>query len=376
MTMSRRTIRTTAVLLAAAATVGFGASAAAAEETPELVNINFAYHPNMHGGAPTAIGLDQGFFEEEGLSLTPTRFTSGAPEIDAMIAGQLDIGYLGPGAMPAVMRGDVALLTIDHPNAIERIVVSEESGIDSVADLAGKEVLFATGTTGEFVVRAALESAGLTMDDITPVNSPDESSTTAFISGSADVISVGPTFTAQALEDRDSKVVFESTSVDTFALPGFWIANKDFVANNRDLVDRFLRAFGKANDYRYENLEAIIPEVHEFTGTPEADLQSQVDLTKWWTTEEINAAIEDGTVDEMLQGLNAMFEATGKMDTIADPATYFDAEATLAAYETTATAAPAERTDQGGFPWIWVVVGAFLLILIAGVIFIIRRARA
>lgn len=365
-----------AVLLTAAVTVGFGAGPASAEDTPDLVTINFAYHPNMHGGAPTAIGLDQGFFEDEGLKLDPTRFTSGAPEIDAMIAGQLDIGYLGPGAMPAVMRGDVALLTIDHPNAMERIVVSADSGIDSVADLAGKEVLFATGTTGEFVVRAALESAGLTMDDITPVNSPDESSTTAFIAGSADVVSVGPTFTAQALNDRDSKVIFESTSVDTFALPGFWIANKDFVADNRDLVDRFLRAFGKANDYRLENLDSIIPKVQEFTGTPEADLQSQVDLTEWWSTDEINAAIEDGTVNQMLTSLNEMFEATGKMDTIADPSTYFDADATLAAYAAQATAPPASRTDQGDFPWIWIVIGGFLLALLVGIVLIVRRARA
>lgn len=374
--MSRRSIRTMAVMLTAAVTVGLGASAASAEEKPDLITINFAYHPNMHGGAPTAIGLDQGFFEDEGLKLNPTRFTSGAPEIDAMIAGQLDIGYLGPGAMPAVMRGDVALLTIDHPNAIERIVVSEDSGIDSVEDLKGKEILFATGTTGEFVVRAALESVGLTMADITPVNSPDESSTTAFIAGSADVVSVGPTFTAQALKDRDSKVIFESTSVDTFALPGFWIANKDFVANNRDLVDRFLRAFGKANDYRLDNLDSIIPEVQEFTGTPEADLQSQVDLTEWWSTDEINAAIKEGTVDKMLKGLNEMFEATGKMDTIADPSTYFNADATLAAYATQATTAPADRTDQADFPWIWVVIGVFLLALLAGIVFIIRRARA
>lgn len=365
-----------AALLVVGVGVGMGASTATAQEAPDLVNINYAYHPNMHGGAPTAIGLDQGFFEEEGLSLTPTRFTSGAPEIDAMIAGQLDIGYLGPGAMPAVMRGDVALLTIDHPNAIERIVVSEDSGVDSIEDLEGQQVFFATGTTGEFVVRAALEAAGLTMEDIIPVNSPDESSTTAFIAGSADIISVGPTFTAQALNDRDSKVIFESTSVDTFALPGFWIANKEFVAENPDLVERFLRAFGRANDYRVENLDDIIPLVSEFTGTPAADLESQVELTEWWTTEEINAAIADGTVNQMLTGLNEMFLATGKMDAVADPSTYFDTEATLAAYATEASEEPAMRNDEAEFPWLWVVLGVFGVLVIGGIAFVIRRARA
>lgn len=358
---------------------GVGAGSAStgdgsAEANGGLANVSVAYHPNMHGGGVVAIGEEQGYFKEEGLHVNAVRFTTGAPEIDALVTGQVDIGYLGPGAMPAVLRGEVQLLTIDHPDSNERLIATESSGVLKPADLKGKRVLFASGTTGEFVLREALKSAGLTMDDIVAVNSPDESSTTAYLSGTADIISVGPTFASQAIEQKPTKVLFNSADVQDFALPGFWVANKDFVRTNADLVDRFLRSFGRTNDYRAANLGTAVPVVQAYTGTPQGDLRTQVELTGWWTTQAINAAIANGDVERMLGRLNEMFQETGRLKQRAEVSTYFDREAVLTAYERKSTGA-AVRADSAGFPWIAMVVGAFAVTMLAGILLIVRRAR-
>ena len=320
--------RTLGCLIAIAAALAVPAAIA-----QDKISIKVAYHPNMHGGAIMAIAQDQDYFDAEGLKVDVSRFTSGAPELNAMIAGQLDIGYLGPGAMPAVMRGEVQLLTVDHPDANERVIATKESGVVTPADLKGQSVLFASGTTGEFVIRAALKSAMLGIEDIEAQNSPDEISTTAYISGQAPVISVGPTFTNQAIANKPSNVIFNSDQDDNFTLPGFWIANKEFVKEHPDVIARFLRAFGNANDYRAAHLDEIVPLVSQYTQTPPAILQEQVDLTVWWTTEQINAAIADGTVEKMLTDLNKVFRETGKLSGIAEVDTYFDAKATVAAYQ-------------------------------------------
>lgn len=314
----------------AALLVALWGAAAGAQDT---IKMNVAYHPNMHGGAIIAIAEEQGYFEEEGLEVNAARFTSGAPELSAMIAGQLDIGYLGPGAMPAVMRGEVQLLTLNHANSSDRILAAEETSVVTPADLEGRQVFFATGTTGEFVVRAALRSAGLGLNDIEAQNATDEVTTTAYITDRADIISVGPTFTKQALEQRPSIVVYDSSEDDSFALPGFWIANKEYVQQNPEAVARFLRAFGKANDWRAANLEESVPLTSRYTEVPEPILEDQIALTTWWTTEEINAAIADGTVRGMLERLNEMFLETGKMAEIASVDSYFDPDLTLLAYE-------------------------------------------
>ncbi|MGY6655399.1 ABC transporter substrate-binding protein [Amycolatopsis sp. TRM77291] len=337
--------------------------------------ITVAYHPNLHGGAPMAIAQAQGLFDKEGLKVNPVRFTSGAPELDAMIAGQLDIGYLGPGALPAVMRGEVALLTVDHPSATEYVLASQRSGVRSPADLKGRQVLVALGTSGELVLREALKTAGLSWNDITPVNSPDESSLTAYTSGAADVISVGPTFTAQARAQTPSTTVFDSSNSPDFALPGVWIANKEFVTANRDLVDRFLRAFGVANDYRLAHQDEVVGLTARYTGTPEADLRAQLNLTQWWTTEQALRAISSGEVESMLAGLNRRFQETGKMTKLAAVTDYFDGQATVTAYQRVSQGT-AQRVDDSGFPWVFVMIGVFLVLLLAGIGVIIRRARS
>lgn len=316
----------TLAAIIAAALIASPASAA------DTVKINVAYHPNMHGAAIMAIAEEQGYFEEEGLDVEASRFTSGAPELNAMISGHLDLGYLGPGAMPAVMRGEVQLLTVDHPDANERVLADPSTGVKTPADLAGQTVYFASGTTGEFVVRAALKSAGLTIDDIEAQNATDEVSTTAYISGRAPIIAVGPTFTNQAISTRDSVVVFNSDEDDNFSLPGFWIANKEFVAEHPETVTKFLRAFAKANDYRAGHLNEIVPLVSRYAKTPEPILQEQVDLTVWWDTQEISEHIEDGTVETMLRQLNTLFQETGKMAEIAEIDTYFDPSIAIDAF--------------------------------------------
>lgn len=372
----KKVTRALSLILAAAtlSTVSAG-PVLATESSAQTVDISVAYHPNMHGGAPMAIAEAEGYFAAEGLNVEPVRFTSGAPELDAMIAGELDVGYLGPGALPAVMRGEVELLTLSHPSATEFVLASEASGIETPADLEGKEVLVAFGTSGELVLREALKTAGLAWEDITPVNSPDESSLTAYTAGTADVISVGPTFTSSAREQVPSNDVFTSSDSQDFALPGVWIANKEFVVENRELADRFLRAIGEANDYRYENLQDIVPLVSDYTGTPAADLQSQVDLTDWWTTQQIIEAIEGGEVNAMLEGLNARFEETGKMDQMAPVENYFNGEATVRAY-TTESEGEVTRVSDTQFPWVPTFIGLILLAVLVAIGLIIRRARA
>ncbi len=243
------------------------------------------------------------------------------------------------------------------------------------SELKGKQVLYAAGTTGELVVRQALKAGGLTMSDISAVNSPDASSTTAYASGKAQIISVGPAFSQQAILSVPTNKVYNTDDAKNFNLPGVWVANKDFVKNNRDLVDRFLRAFGKANDYRAANLEATVPLTSKFVDVPAANLEPQVKNTKWWTTKETIAAINSGEVDTLLKGLNQNFIDAGALTAIAPVTTYFDGKATVGAYEKQSTG---QATKSGGndFPWVTVITVIIGLIIATAIVLIIRRARS
>lgn len=71
-----------------------------------------------------------------------TTFTAGSSEVEALFAGEIDIGYIGP--VPAIngnVKSDGELTVIANAADAGAVLVrGAESGIDEVDDLAGKKV--------------------------------------------------------------------------------------------------------------------------------------------------------------------------------------------------------------------------------------------
>lgn len=371
MSMTRKA-RFVAAFLSGAAFALAGAPATAHGQ--ELVEVSVAYHPNMHGGGLVAVGLENGHFEAEGLAVEPVRFTTGPPEIDAMVAGEIDIGYLGPGAMTFVMLGDVRLLTIDYAYSRDLVLARPESGIETPADLEGADVLLAEGTSGELILRQALKSAGLTYDDITPQAGTMETAVAAFAAGEADAIATWPPFSTELEAQQDLNVVATSDDfAEEFRLPGFWIANNDFVDEHPDLVARFLRAQARANDDRVANLDRHVPLVASFTDAPEEGLRTQVEATQWLTSDEIESAIENGDVARWLTALNEVFVETGSLDEVMPVEEYFDAQLALDSYRGQSDE-PATAPEDGGLSVVQVLLIAAGVAVVGAGVLLVRRA--
>ncbi len=115
----------------------------------------------------SVLGGTQSFFEKYGLNVvaaTGAPYANGGTEMDAFVAGHVDIGYLG--APPAILKKlnvDADTTIIAQANSEgSAIVVSASSGITSLADLSGKLV----ATPGEssiqhLLLKIALNEQGL-----------------------------------------------------------------------------------------------------------------------------------------------------------------------------------------------------------------------
>ncbi|WDZ84389.1 NrtA/SsuA/CpmA family ABC transporter substrate-binding protein [Micromonospora cathayae] len=103
----------------------------------------------------------------------------------------------------------VAFALIRNSGDNQGIVVRDQAGIGSVADLAGKRVAVSTkGSTGEYVLLAALESAGLKADAVKIVyiaNPADGVS--ALASGDVDALATWDNFFASAQLVKDTSVL-------------------------------------------------------------------------------------------------------------------------------------------------------------------------
>ncbi|MEG2338271.1 MAG: ABC transporter substrate-binding protein, partial [Clostridium sp.] len=132
----------------------------------EAKEVRIGFFPNItHSQALYAKAV--GEFEKSfgnGVKVDYKTFNSGPPEVEAMLADELDIGYIGPG--PAInafekTKGGIRILAgAADGGAI--VVASAKSNIKTVKDLAGKKVSVpGLGNTQDLCLRALLKENGL-----------------------------------------------------------------------------------------------------------------------------------------------------------------------------------------------------------------------
>ena len=104
-------------------------------------------------------GMDRGIFEMQGLDLELRQFNTGLEIFQALIGGSLDV--LATGAVlsnfPARGQGKVFLVN-DIEVATAQLWVRSDQGIKSFADLKGKRIATATGTTAPGLTPIMLSS--------------------------------------------------------------------------------------------------------------------------------------------------------------------------------------------------------------------------
>lgn len=307
--------KTAAFLLSAALGVSavFGGSVgvSAAEEP---VKLNIAYMPNYAALWAVLTGIDQGYFEEEGLDLTLYEFADGPTEIAAMESGSIDLAYIGTGAHKLCITGSAKIFAPQQVNTTDSIVVLKSHGIESLEDLAGKKIGITTGTSSETSLNSALAKAGLTLDDIEPYEMEVNNMVSAMVSGTIDACATWSPYTLQIVNEVEDaeKLEFENDTVNLAS----WIALPEYAEENEDILVRFSRALYKAMDYSSnpDNYEYAAGLVAKQTATDLDINLYQTEDAVWFNSESIAAGLEDGTLADYYQKQQQNFIDNGAVE--------------------------------------------------------------
>ncbi|RXX18633.1 ABC transporter substrate-binding protein, partial [Streptococcus oralis] len=137
-------------------------------------------------------------------------FTSGPPLLDAVSSGAVDVG--GVGNTPplfAIDQGKKLKVVSAYSQGAtgDAIVVPAGSPVKQVADLEGKKVAVAKGSSANYNLLAQLDDAGLSLDDVEPVYLQPSEGLAAFKGGSVDAWAIWDPFTSQAEADAGAKVL-------------------------------------------------------------------------------------------------------------------------------------------------------------------------
>ncbi len=242
---------------------------------PEPTSIRLVFVPATTG-LLVNVAQEQGFFADNGLDVELMPATN-ISEIIPTLGQQVEIS-LGT-ATDLIRAGDSGLdvvqilgNTIDtEDNPFVRVIVPADSGIESVADLAGRRV---SSPTLSGVINVATQfwaqQEGIDPSSIEGVQVPPPATVEQFTAGQVDA--------AQALEPFASALVGQgNVSIgDPFASIGlplatnFWIANGEWAANNAEAVAAFETSLEQAQAFVESDEEAARAVLQGFTGMPDA----------------------------------------------------------------------------------------------------------
>ena len=158
------------------------ASASASTAPKELKTVTLGYIPILID-APFFVGIERGYFADEGIKIDLQRLAGGADMLVQTAAGNFNVGSGGIGAaafnaaaQSIAQKRDVpfeifAPLHYEKPPVTTPLVVSKarfDSGeITKVSDLKGKKVAInAKGASTEYWLYKALEQGGLKYTDV------------------------------------------------------------------------------------------------------------------------------------------------------------------------------------------------------------------
>lgn len=305
----------------------------ASGEALETIDVNFGFIPDFNGTSLLAIAEDQGLWEKYGLNVTATSFTNGPLQIQALGTGDLDFGYIGPGAFWLPASGQAKIVAMNTLGQADRVVA--QAGIDSIEDLRGKTVAVPEGTSGDMILTLALEEAGMTKADLNVV--PMEPSSIVAALSSKQVDGAGFWYPALATVKQQVPDLVElaenSDFEETVAFPTAFVAGNDVVANDPEKVDRVLKALRDAIEFRAENTDEAIRLTAEFNALDVAQVEGDAGNVQILSLEEIDQLTEDGTVNTWLSGMVDYFVGAGKLTDPVDPTEFYTGDLFLQAGE-------------------------------------------
>ncbi len=260
---------------AAAAAPGTATAPAPAAAAPPLQRVKMNY-VNALDNAPLFVGIDRGYWQEQGVALDTEALQSAADAIAFLANGQLDAA-MGSIAVPlynAVNQGmDVRIIA---PVAYARPVpvfvrkdLYDSGAVRTVADLRGRRVFsVAPGSGANYARIKWQENAGLRNEDVDLVNMPLPDAPLAMMNGQLDGGTFSDPWATRILRDGSAVPLDPGPMGDRFSIvimAGTRL-RRDDVALGRRYMLAFLRAIRDVQTDEQLKSDATVETFARWTG--------------------------------------------------------------------------------------------------------------
>ena len=239
--------------------------------------VKIGYLPSDHDAA-LFVADAQGKYKDAGIETELVQFNNGGDLMTAMASGDIDVGYVGIAPVLSSVEKGVPVKVISAAQTEgSGIVVTQESGITSAADLAGKSIATPGDASIQHVLLAYyLKENGLSLDDIEESAMKVPSMNDALKTKQIDGIITFQPYVSIAAAQEGNTVLADSEAILPDHPCCVVVASDDFIKNHEDQVKAILDIHKNATDFINEEVAAG-KEADVVSLLPE-DIVSDVDL--------------------------------------------------------------------------------------------------
>ena len=272
------------LVLAAFLMAACGGPAPAADKSPLRIAVNM--WPGLY---PAAIAQEQGFFAKHNVQVEIHYYESYPQTYADLVVGKVD-------GLSAIV-GDVLLINnqtdlkfvfpVDASDGADVFIVGPD--VQSASDLKGKRLGSGFGTYGELYVRTLLQQNGISMTDVTMVNSPAENAVEAFAS-QVDAIHTYEPYASETL-NKGGHILSTSSETPNLML-GAMTFPAALVQDRPEDIQALTDAWFEAVDWMYANPDQVSAIVAKAFGVTPEDVWFGGD--KVFTRAEAQALMQPG----------------------------------------------------------------------------------
>lgn len=247
----------------------------------------------LTSSAPIFIGIEKGFFKEEGLEVDPQWFEAAHPIAVATASNKVDVGATGITASLFNMVAGGQPLTIVADKGREQkgysssavLVTTElwDKGVRNIEDLKGKKIgITQTGSTFHYMIGRMLEARGLTLNDVELVPLTKVSAQMASLqSKQVDAVILNEPNIGRVTTEGYGKVIAQVGDMMDYQTSAIFFSPN--LVKDKETGIKFMKGYIKATRYYYDavlgktpgkNYDEVIQIIAKYTGAPAADIKA------------------------------------------------------------------------------------------------------
>ncbi|MBL5768722.1 aliphatic sulfonate ABC transporter substrate-binding protein [Heyndrickxia sporothermodurans] len=231
---------------------------------------------------PLVILKELGTLEKElkshGYKVKWSEFQAGPALLEALSAGSIDFGRTGDS--PPIFAQAAGSTLRYVASGISKyqgsgILVKNDGQIKSLADLKGKKIAFAKGSSSHFLLINALKKANISINDIEPAYLAPGDARIAFEQNKVDAWVVWDPFTADAEKLPNTKFLVNGKGLTSDR--DYFVASSTFAKAHPDIIKVVLKEVQKSSDWANSHQKEAAELLSNLLGIEESSMLKAIE---------------------------------------------------------------------------------------------------